>query len=115
MTSEDAAATAIIEPVEQKLVALTPAGDDKVLAARIATSEIYLPVRPICGTLGVNWGTQYRKIKADEVLMESVRTLRLQTHGGPQNLVCMDVEAIPLWLAGIEPSRLCTWPCRKPH
>ena len=106
MTSEDAAATAIIEPVEQKLVALTPAGDDEVLAARIATSEIYLPVRPICGTLGVNWGTQYRKIKADEVLMESVRTLRLQTHGGPQNLVCMDVEAIPLWLAGIEPSRV---------
>jgi hypothetical protein len=43
---------------------------------------------------------------SDEVLAESTRTLRLQTRGGPQNLVCMDVEAIPMWLAGIEPSRV---------
>jgi len=26
--------------------------------------------------------------------------------GGPQNLVCMDIEAIPLWLAEIEPDRV---------
>jgi len=97
---------AVIEPVEQKLVALTSAGSDEVLAARLDTSQIYLPVRPICTALGVNWPSQRQKIMADEVLAESTRTLRLQTRGGPQNLVCMDVEAIPMWLAGIEPSRV---------
>jgi len=97
---------AVIEPVEQKLVALTSAGSDEVLAARLDTSQIYLPVRPICTALGVNWPSQRQKIMADEVLAESTRTLRLQTRGGPQNLVCMDVEAIPIWLAGIEPSRV---------
>ena len=96
----------VIEPVEQKLIVLTPGSDDEVLAARIDTSEIYLPVKPICTALGVSWTTQYRKIKADDVLLESTRTLRLQTRGGPQNLVCLDVEAIPLWLAGIEPTRV---------
>jgi hypothetical protein len=107
MGSEDNHAVAVvIEPIEQKTVVLSQAGADEVLAARIGTSEIYLPVRPICTALGIHWAAQYRKIKADEVLLESTRTLRLQTRGGPQNLVCMDVEAIPMWLAGIEPSRV---------
>jgi len=106
MAEETLRMDVVIEPVEQKLVALTQAGGDEVLAARTETSEIYLPVKPICTALGVNWGTQFRKIKSDEVLLESTRTLRLQTRGGPQNLVCMDVEAIPMWLAGIEPSRV---------
>ncbi len=106
MTSEEMGADVVIEPVEQKLIALTPGGDDEMLAARTETSEIYLPVKPICTALGVSWTTQYRKIRADDVLMESVKTLRLQTRGGRQNLVCMDVEAIPLWLAEIEPDRV---------
>jgi len=107
MANEDTGvASDVIEPVEQKLVVLSQAGDDELLAARTETSEIYLPVRPICTALGIHWAAQYRKIKADEVLLESTRTLRLQTRGGPQNLVCMDVEAIPMWLAGIEPSRV---------
>jgi len=106
MAEETLRTDVVIEPVEQKLVALTQAGGNEVLAARTETSEIYLPVKPICTALGVNWGTQFRKIKSDEVLLESTRTLRLQTRGGPQNLVCMDVEAIPMWLAGIEPSRV---------
>jgi len=106
MASEETRLDAVIEPVEQKLIALTQGGDDEVVAARTETSEIYLPVRPICVALGVSWATQRRKIIADDVLMESVRTLRVQTRGGPQNLVCMDVEAIPLWLAEIEPDRV---------
>lgn len=106
MASEKTSTADVIEPVEQKLVALTPDGDDEVLAARTDTSEIYLPLKPICTSLGVSWTTQYRKIQADDVMMESVRTLRVRTRGGPQNLVCMDVEAIPLWLAEIEPDRV---------
>ena len=98
----------VLEPVEQKLVTLTAAGadQDEVLAARLDTAQIYLPVKPLCTALGINWPSQRQKIMADEVLAESTRTLRLKTRGGPQNLVCMDVEAIPMWLAGIEPSRV---------
>ena len=106
MTDEEIGTQAVIVPVEQRTVALTQAGGEEVLAARTETSEIYLPIRPICTALGVNWATQYRKIKADEILLESTRNLRMQTRGGAQVLVCMDVEAIPLWLAGIEPSRV---------
>ncbi len=98
--------SAIIEPVEQRIITLVEAGADEVLAARTEASDIYLPIKPLCTALGLSWTTQYRRITQDEVLFESTRNLRLQTRGGPQVLVCMDVEAIPLWLAVIEPSRV---------
>lgn len=96
----------IIEPIEQRSVALAQAGGDEVLAARTDDSTIYIPVRPLCTALGLGWSPQLRKIRADEVLAESTRSLRLQTRGGPQVMLCMDLEAVPLWLAGIEPSRV---------
>jgi len=65
-----------------------------------------MPVRPLCTALGLGWSPQLRKIRADDVLAESTRNVRLQTRGGPQVMLCMDLEAIPLWLAGIEPSRV---------
>jgi hypothetical protein len=97
---------AIIEPVEQRVVAFMQAGHDEVLAARTPESEIYLPLRPLCTALGLGWSPQLRKIRADEILVESTRQLRIQTRGGAQVMLCMDLEAVPLWLAGIEPSRV---------
>jgi len=85
MASEKTETGDVIEPVEQKLVALTPGGDDEVVAARTDTSDIYLPLKPICTSLGISWTTQYRKIQADDVTMESIRTLRVRTRGGPQH------------------------------
>jgi hypothetical protein len=61
MTSAEGHLDDIIEPVEQRLVALTPGGDDEVVAARTETSDIYLPLRPICVALGASWATQRRK------------------------------------------------------
>ncbi len=106
MASDETDSDVVLTPIEQRTVVLTPDGDDEVVAARTEASEIYLPIRPICNALGISWTTQHRKIRADVVLLESVRTLRLHTKGGQQNLVCMDVEAIPMWLAGIEPRRV---------
>ncbi len=106
IVAEDTDATVVIEPIEQRLVALAQAGDDEVLAARTEDATIYVPVRPLCTALGLGWSPQLRKIRADEVLAEGTRQLRLQTRGGPQVMLCMDLDAIPLWLAGIEPSRV---------
>jgi len=51
MASDEAQREVVIEPVEQKLIALTQGGDDEVVAARVETSAIYLPLRPICGSV----------------------------------------------------------------
>lgn len=103
MADDQLDADQIIEPTEQRSVALLEA--DEVLAAR-ADADIYLPIRPICAALGLSYSPQLRRIRHDEVLTESTRSLRLQTRGGPQVMLCMDLEAVPLWLAGIEASRV---------
>ncbi len=86
IVAEDTDAAVVIEPIEQRLVALAQAGDDEVLAARTEDATIYVPVRPLCTALGLGWSPQLRKIHADEVLAEGTRQLRLQTRGGPQSL-----------------------------
>jgi len=103
MADDQLDADQIIEPTEQRSVALLDA--DEVLAAR-ADADIYLPIRPICAALGLSYSPQLRRIRHDEVLAESTQSLRLQTRGGPQVMLCMDLEAVPLWLAGIEASRV---------
>jgi len=65
--SEGAGTDVMIEPVEQRTVVLTPKGGDEVLVARAETSEIYLPIWPIYTALGINWATQYRKIKHERL------------------------------------------------
>jgi len=52
MADDQLDADQIIEPTEQRSVALLDA--DEVLAAR-ADADIYLPIRPICAALGLSY------------------------------------------------------------
>ena len=54
-------------PVEQKQVAFY---DDKIVAVQVEDGTIYVPVRPICDALGVNWSGQRQRISRDAVLSE---------------------------------------------
>src|SRR2546422_1431077 len=91
----ESSAAPVVVPVEQRTVALFE-GDD-VLAARGDTGDIYLPLRPICDSLGISYPTQITRIKKDEVLAEGLRQLRIMTAGGPQTMQCLELEAVPLW------------------
>ena len=55
--------------VEQKEVAFY---GDQILAVRTDDGTIYVPVRPICDLLGVDWSAQRRRINRDPVLSEEV-------------------------------------------
>lgn len=80
-------------------------GDD-ILAARIDAGDIYLPLRSMCDALGVSYQGQVARIRRDEVLAEGLHSLRVETGGGAQNVQALHLECVPLWLAGLEPSRV---------
>lgn len=63
-------------PVEQKEVAFY---DDEVVAVRIENGNVYVPVRPICDLLGVNFDGQRRRINRDAVLSEEVMSVVVTT------------------------------------
>lgn len=97
--------------VEQKEVLLY---DDEVTAVRVTDGSVYVPVRPICEKLGLNWPPQFQRIQRDPVLSEVSKGVIVTITpssidgrgGGPQEMVCLPLEFINGWLFGIQTSRV---------
>jgi len=91
-------------PVAQRRVELLDG--DEVLAVRVEDGSIYLPLRPICASLGLSYQPQRRRIQRDPVLEEGMCEIRLQTGGGRQATACMALNLVPYWLSTVEVSRV---------
>lgn len=88
---------------------------DSITAALVDvedTQQIYVPIRPLCEYLGLDWSAQYRRLKRDVVLSESLNSVAImatQLPGvgkGRRELLCLPLELIPGWLFGIEATRI---------
>lgn len=90
-----------LQPIEQKLV--TFAGTE-LLAVQANDGKIYVAVKWICEGIGLSLGqyqSQTRKIQEDLVLQQGIANLQLPTNGGTQEVLCIELEFLPLWLAKI--------------
>jgi len=65
--------------VEHRQVTLLDGNE--VLAARVEGGEIFVPILPLCTALGLTSQSQIRRIRANEVLAESLRDLRIAAAG----------------------------------
>lgn len=91
-------------PVEQRRVEFY---EDLLIAVRLDDGSIYIPVKPICDLLGVDWAGQFRRIQRDEVLNESVERIDVtSTRRGTQPMICLPLDYISGFLFGINPSRV---------
>ncbi len=95
--------TALV-PVAQRRVEVL--NGDEVLAVRAEDGSIYLPLRPICASLGLSYQPQRRRVQRDPALEEGMREIRLQTGGGRQAAACMALNLVPYWLSTVEVSRV---------
>ncbi len=100
-TAEGGAAALV--PLAQRQVQIE---GEQVLAVWTGQQDIYVPLRPLCEALGVQLNGQLARIRRDEVLAEGLRRIRVETDGGPQLMQALHLEGVPLWLAGVEPSRV---------
>ena len=68
------------------------------------SKTIYVAVRWVCNGIGLSDGQSRRQVEnlsGDIVLKQGVTNLRLPTEGGKQEVLCIDIEYLPLWLAKI--------------
>lgn len=66
----------------------------------------YIPVRPICDILGVNWKSQHRKLTSAES-PATVHIMRTVAEDGKQReMICIAYWEFMLWLGNIHPSRV---------
>lgn len=93
-----------IEPVEQKTVTFY---EDELIAVRADDGQVYVSVRNLCGSLGIKRPQrQTDRIKRDEVLMEGLQRVPIMGTRGKQQSYVLRADLVPLWLAGIEVSRV---------
>lgn len=73
-------------------------------AAQDAENIIWVGVRWVCEGLGLSKGqmqNERKKIQMDEVLSQGERNFVLPTEGGNQDVLCLQLDFLPLWLAKI--------------
>lgn len=88
--------------------------DDQVRAVKVEDGTVYVPVRPICEFLGVNWAGQRQRIQRDAVLSRVVMSVGVTHSDIPSDSRrphTSEMLAIPLdflngWLFGINASRV---------
>ncbi len=91
-------------PIEQREIDFY--GDD-ILAVIVEGGSIYVPIRPICDFLGVDWSAQRQRIMRDPVLAEEVEIVVVTTtkRGNP-NVLALPLDMVHGWLFGINANRV---------
>lgn len=76
----------------------------ELMAARDADGQIWAGVRWMCAGIGLNENQsrhERKRIQEDKVLSKGGSNLTLPTSGGAQNVLCLKLDFVPLWLAKI--------------
>lgn len=79
---------------------------DHITAIQGVDEEIYIPLRPLTDFLGLDRTAQQRRIQRDPVLSKRLRTVRMDTSGGPQRILCLPLDLLPGWLFGITTGKM---------
>jgi hypothetical protein len=67
---------------------------------------VYVPVRPVCATLGIAPQTQVDRIQKDEQYEGAIEEISVPTAGGRQDMVCLRAKEAAWWVFSIAPKRL---------
>lgn len=77
-----------------------------ILLVALVGDVPYVAIRPITEFLGLEWGSQYNRIKRDDILNEeSGLVLMTGADGKQREMFSLPLELLPGWLFGITPSR----------
>jgi hypothetical protein len=77
-----------------------------VLLVALVGDIPYVAIRPITEFLGLEWGSQYNRIKRDDVLNEEAHLVLMAGADGKQrDMFSLPLEFLPGWLFGVTPSR----------
>ena len=76
----------------------------ELMAAKDENGTIWAGVRWMCDGMGLSRNQrdfQTQKIKSDKVVSKGAENFQLLTAGGKQNILCLNLDFVPMWLAKI--------------
>jgi hypothetical protein len=91
-----------------------PFYEDRLIVQLGEDGQIYVAVRPIVESLGLDWSAQYRRIRRDPVLSEEIKMISVavtateirQRGEGAKDYLCLPRQFISGFLFGINANRL---------
>ena len=92
-----------VQPTRQEVISLF---DSFIVAVSLPDGRIGATLASLCNALGLSHPSQSRRIRADEVLIDELVSVAIQTNNGTQVASVLTAWAIPLWLTGVHTSRL---------
>lgn len=97
----------VLVPIEQKEVVFY--GDD-LTAVRLDDGRVFIPVKPICELLGVDWNGQRRRINRDPVLSVAMATVDVTSTEGERlvtrAVLCLPLDYVSGFLFGLNADRV---------
>lgn len=66
----------------------------------------YVAMKPICENIGLDWKSQFARIKRDEVLAQGMVIITTPTKGGLQEMLCLPIHYLNGWLFGVDTNRV---------
>lgn len=100
-------------PIEQKQVLFY---DDEITAVLVQLEDerqVYIPLRPICEYLGLDWSAQTRRIRRDPVLSKWAMFVAITAtnpeeaqKGGNPNMLCLPLDYLNGFLFGVSATRV---------
>ena len=84
---------------------IVPFHGDEIVAVQQVDGTIYVLFGRLCDNLGVLRPRQVERVQEHVVLNEGFVKLIVQTDGGPQEVQCLRLDLLPLWLTSIQANR----------
>lgn len=69
--------------------------------------EVYVPIKPICEAIGIDFASQYRKLQSEDILCASVVIMTMvAADESSREMVCLPLKFIYGWLFTINPGKV---------
>lgn len=72
-----------------------------LLAVKGSDNKIYTSVKKICENLGIDLTGQLKKLQSNEFFRGAIEKISIPSNSGIQDVSCINIDFLPLWLAGI--------------
>ena len=81
-------------------------GDTLLAVKDNVTGKVHISINHICNGLGIDARVQRDKLKEHATLTKGCTSRYIPSNGGMQETFTIELEFLPLWLAGINPARV---------
>lgn len=78
----------------------------EIVVATVIDGKPYVPMKPICNNLGLDWKAQQNRISRNDVLNRGKVIMTLPSASGDQEMICLPLSMLNGWLFGVDVNRV---------